>query len=208
VILALLFAANFVAPALAQPGLWHGREVAVSNGEKVLVLMEKSRLHCELEEQRVHVAPAKDVTDMEGQKNGKKVSLPHEHGWVAIIARVPGLLPGEVETVDVTTQDRSTPESPVTLTFHGVTWRIGLNGNDLVASDGKQKQILAHNIDKEGMPRWDLFWSGDMDHDGKLDLLYEIRGDNFSGADLALSSAAKRKGELMRVVASETHFGC
>jgi hypothetical protein len=47
-----------------------------------------------------------------------------------------------------------------------------------------------------------------MDHDGKLDLLYQLRGDNFDGNELALSSAAKRKGELMRVVASETHYGC
>lgn len=209
-ILPLLFAfvANFVAPALAEPGVFHSAEVAVRDGERVLVLVEKSPMHCALEEQRVRVSTVKSSPDLSGDEPGKKVSLKNESEVVQIIARVPGLVAGEVETVSASPGGPETRENPLTFTFHGVVWRIELIGNDLVVTDGIRKQILAHNIDKEKSPNWDLVWCGDMDHDGKVDLLYQIRGDNFDANELALSSAARRKGELMRVVARDDHVGC
>jgi hypothetical protein len=209
-ILAILFAAvPSAAPALSHPGTWHGSEVEMRNGEKVLVLVEKSRLQCELEEQRVRVTSVKDEISDEGNaRTGKKVSLEHDKGVVQVIARVRELNAGGVETVEVATEDLEKRENPTTLMFHGVLWRIEVIGGDLVVTDGKQRQILATGIDKEGMPSWLLFWAGDMDHDGKLDLLYELHGFNYESSELALSSAAKGKGELMHVVARETHVGC
>jgi hypothetical protein len=148
-----------------------------------------------------------DISDVGNEKTGKKVSLEHETGVVQVIARVRQLHPGEVETVEVTTEDLEKRENPTSLMFHGVLWRIKVIGSDLVVTDGKQKQILATRIDHEGMPSWTLIWAGDMDHDGKLDLLYEISGFNYKSTELALSSAATH-GKLMHVVARETHVGC
>jgi hypothetical protein len=209
VIFALLLAINFVAPTLSQPGVWPGDEVAVRNGEKVLVLVEKSRLQCELEEQRVRVSTVEDSPDLPGDVTGKKVSLEHESEVVQIIARVPGLIPGPVETVEVQADENAKHENPITFTFHGVEWRIEAIGSDLVITDGTQKQVLARRLDKETIVAWDLYWAGDMDHDGKLDLLYVIHGEKDTRDQLALSSAAKDDGELVRVVAGEKHFfGC
>ena len=126
-----------------------------------------------------------------------------------MIARVPGLVPGAVESVEVNAQEQPVRENPITFTFHGVDWRVEVIGSDLVITDGKQKQILARRLDKETVVAWDLYWAGDMDHDGKLDLLYVIHGENYTRDQLALSSAAKRGAELMCVVAGEEHFfGC
>jgi hypothetical protein len=208
-IAALLFAVSLVAPALAQPGDFHGSEVAVRNGERVMVLVEKSQLHCALEEHAVSVKSVRDtLTDGPKDKfTGKRVLLKDATGTVTIIARLPGLKAGPVETVQVDAEEQERRENPTTLHFHGEAWRIEIVGDQLVASTGKRKQVLAAITNRDAMPIWILYWAGDMDHDGKLDLLYDVRGENFTRSELALSSAAK-DGELMRVVASENHNGC
>jgi len=201
---AILLAVSLAGPALTQPGEWHGGEVPVRDGEEVLVLVENAPLQCALEPGRVTVRRAKDPTG----GVGKSVSLQNQKkNVVSILARVPGVKAGAVETVQVDSEDQSRRENPTKLHFHGVEWRIEVKGKNLIVSNGKETQTLMTDLDDEGMPAWELYWAGDIDHDGKLDLLYDVNTFNAVTSELALSSAA-RKGELMRVVARDVHTGC
>lgn len=71
----------------------------------------------------------------------------------------------------------------------------------LVLSSGNVRQIL----DTAGC-NWDIVWAGDLDGDGKLDLLVRYPDDYSPELKLMLSSRAK-PGELMRTVAVRKGWG-
>lgn len=89
--------------------------------------------------------------------------------------------------------------------------RGGLNGGyRLVLTDGKGSSQILLNFDAVG---WDgtfptLIWTGDLDRDGKLDILIDAKDDeNVSRLHLYLSSKRKSK-QLLRLVGSFDTLGC
>lgn len=79
-------------------------------------------------------------------------------------------------------------------------------GSSLVLESGGILQTLAHF--ENGGDRISIFWIGDLDGDGKLDLYLDISGHyNVANKVLFLSSRAK-SGKLVQAVAVLTTSGC
>jgi hypothetical protein len=55
---------------------------------------------------------------------------------------------------------------------------------------------------------WQLLWAGDLDGDGKLDLLFDLSTHSGAGARRLFLSSAARKGEAVREVAVLETTGC
>lgn len=227
VILFLLFFLPFVANAdeVLFTDLFHGDEVRAKSGEPFLALVCDDKDRCVLQPVKIDVTTEFDpVVDAEGERTGKRVSA---HGIdVAYLLRSSRLTPGPVTNARPSYADLlpiSKPQ-PITLgtTKHVLQYRCGSAPDPegfvdcaLVLESGGVTQVLAsfpafddgggiNTLDAEQY----VVFAGDLDHDGKLDLLANISGHfNEWHAALYLSSAAK-DSELVALVAEMVATGC
>jgi hypothetical protein len=75
-------------------------------------------------------------------------------------------------------------------------------------SDGHRSQLLWSQKGEGDDPHWDVYWAGDLDRDGELDLLVAF-SDKYSAYPyvLLLSSRAKA-GEMVGEAAHFFHAAC
>lgn len=156
---------------------------------------------------RIHDA----VLDAEGQKTGIRISANYSEA-IALL-RFPGLRAGKVDTPNWRFKDNprliSRHDTPVTLSFKGEVYRIEAGQSAIHLGLGTQKTVLA-DLAPGGEDSEDtasLLWAGDLDGDGKLDLLFAYTGYNRGGACLYLSSGAG-EGALVRQLACHGGVGC
>lgn len=218
-LLFLLFFLPFVANAdeILYTDLFHGDEIAAKSGETYLALVCKRE--CVLQPAKIHVSTEFDpVVDAEGEATGKRVSAVGVDDVFLLRSKrlQPGLVPAATP--------RSTELLPVakaqTITLGAKTYVLhyrcasapdpeGFADCALVLSSGGMTQVLAQ-FDATGNPDAEQYvnFAGDLDHDGKLDLVANISGHwNEWRPALFLSSAAK-SGDLVGRVAELVATGC
>ncbi len=94
----------------------------------------------------------------------------------------------------------------------GKAWTLAVvereaGGFKLVLADRKRRQVLYRQEGGE-VEGWTLYWAGDLDRDGRLDLVLSADSNaNVTTLRLFLSSEAA-PGELLREVATFTRSGC
>jgi len=137
-----------------------------------------------------------------------------------VLVRGPGLRPGAVvsafagDRVLYPAQDLSleltdddwwwlTAVGCVTRGDHGTL----VEGYEVRLAHGRQEQVLfqAEQVSMDGPPA--LLWLGDLDRDGRADVLYDLGGEVGTHLGLFLSSAAD-PGELVGPAAELTAPGC
>jgi hypothetical protein len=207
---------------LAAVGDWHGDEVPATPLSGWLGLVDLGEGRWAWRQERLHTEREHDdVVDEEGPqvKTGRRV-------WVngaEPLFLVRGLL---LRTgVPVRFPSNSIQEPlPAIKTFHvnGQSYKLlYLNarsskeefntpgpGSTLVLESGGVRQTLAHFNEQTSDGSITLYFAGDLDGDGKLDLYLDITGHyNVSNRTLFLSSRA-RSGELVRAVARMKTTGC
>jgi len=135
-----------------------------------------------------------------------------EYGWEVtsgtcadpiVLLRGDGFQPGGVETVDI---------PGTTVAFHGVSYV--LTDTDLAEVDALGVNQVRHELEAEGkstvighLADWRIPWAGDLDHDGRLDLIVRQNEAARLTTSLFLSSAA-RNGQLVGKVAEIARGGC
>lgn len=192
---------------------FHGDEVTAVSGSRWLALY-KAAEGFELSEVSISVSLVNDaVVDSDEEATGKLVTVSSSPQPVVLIPLALGLREGAVD--HAAAELTLVPGEERVIAFHDARYvlKVSLNltpeGTCLVTvEDGPQKQTLARldQCDEDTYPR--LLWSGDLNHDDRLDLLLEASGHyNVSDVGLYLSVATGGK-ELVRRVAHLKTVGC
>jgi hypothetical protein len=200
-------------------GQFHGDEVSARSGERWFGVFPKKD-GFELAEAVIKVSLIEDpIVDEEGKKTGKVVSTDKKEKPLFLVKGVSGLKPGRVHTVftgnlflepgqhlalNLNDQDqyhfnasagRKTPDG--SNRDYKIELRLGEKTQTIVSMEG---------TDIDGPPL--LLWAGDLDRDGKLDLLMDLTNHyNMEMYTLFLSSKAG-KGRLLEEVAHFVTVGC
>jgi len=212
---------------LLQVGTFHGDEVRAATGERWLSLT-KVRDAFRLEPVTLQIDRVHDdvVDDSEKEQSGKTVSIRPELEGIALV-RGAGLVPGPVITAGEGISLEPVTEKPIVL--GAAHYRIALRCASTPPVDGQkqercelsmsrggttQKLAAFRAYEEQGQREFaaehppNVLWAGDLDRDGRLDLLIDT-SDHYkvSVISLFLSSRA-REGEL---VGKPVHFsatGC
>jgi hypothetical protein len=228
VLLFLLFFLPFVASAdeLLFTDLFHGDEVKAKSGEHFLALVcNEDDDRCVLQPVKIEVTAEHDpIVDAEHERTGKRVSVPGLD--FVYLLRSGRLTAGAVASARPATADLLPISKPQPFTLGSTRYVLhyrcsskpdpeGLVDCALVLDANGISQMLAsfpavndaggiNSLDAEQY----VAFAGDLDHDGKLDLLVNISSHyNVWHPALYLSTAAK-DGELVGKVAELVTTGC
>ena len=190
--LAILLAAAPVRGEILFTGVFHGEEVTVRSGETWLCLMSTKTG----EELKICTINVKTVFDPIMDANtGKEISIRGGGDAILLVRNVPRLKPGPVRTLFFGAADLR-PENTVWI-GPGMRQGLGLRRGNLgpysiLFWEGQaRRQVLWDNLYNGDSPSR-LNWAGDLDGDGKVDLLLDIGiHDASSRMALFLSSLAK-----------------
>ncbi|HVE72550.1 MAG TPA: hypothetical protein VNI54_14390 [Thermoanaerobaculia bacterium] len=213
-LLSLLFLLPFVAKAddiAFANASYHGDEMPYRNGEQFLAFTPE----CVLVPVKIQVKREHDeIVDNDGEITGKHVALPGFEDYTFIL-RGKNLHPGKVTTAKPDYVELQPNFEKVAITLGSTSSHIyyrcrktscalllETNGvtQELVSVEANQEMLLelAHTVN----------FAGDLDHDGRLDLIVNAsRHWNETRPTLFLSTAAK-EGQLVGETASLSMTGC
>ena len=147
-----------------------------------------------------------------GQPTGILISSTHD-GALAL-QKIPGLKPGKVDTPDMKFKN-----NPREMSLSGGSLKRSFKGVEHVIEPTKAGVFLRQGARRTRLPGlWpagnsenddsaSLLWAGDLDGDGRIDLLFAYSGYNRAGACLYLSARAG-PGELVVQAACHGGVGC
>ena len=223
-----LVAARVAATDLLLPGDYHGDEIAAEDGTTWFALVQDDHGGARLEPRRVGIESVNDpVLDAEDGATGKRVGAGQDD-VLFYVRDLPGVASGPVATAYA---GRGDPLSLAGLDRGFLLFdrdagrlRLDCSGvNDardcvlVLSHDGRQQALGHWSADAAagdsqitlGSDAWPhLRWAGDIDRDGRLDLLIDMTDHyNVSAPTLFLSTQAK-DGELVGAAAELRSVGC
>ena len=142
---------------------------------------------------------AAKVTDTDGKGRPQAVAITATPAGALAYLRLPGLVEGKVDTPDMRFKDneRDLESAPVALPFKGATWRFEPRDKAVWLTDGTRRQKFADieqrpaGVAPDDWAHGDaLLWAGDLDRDGKLDVITALTGDDGATMCVWLSSKA------------------
>lgn len=213
---------------IATPGSHHGEEVFAKDGEKWWGLFQTDEKGWELQPVTLRVTPEVDQVGDDDPKNptGRKVLAEGERQPFLLIDGLKNPIAGPV--AGAISRDFVVPDKPVDFEFSNIfSGQLRAVGKptevpsqglcycpyDLTfesrgESDFDVKQVVLSRKCAGGDGRPMLLWSGDLDRDGRIDLLLDILED-YNEQHLALYISSERKlGDLVRLVARYRTTGC
>jgi len=196
---------------LLDPGTYHGDEAPSAPGTGWLALTVVGGVW-RLEPTVVRATRVHDpVLDEEDQKTGLKISSNYSNSLALL--RLPGLKAGKVDTPNMkfngTPRTISTRDRPLRISFKGDNYAITAINSEIYLQSGEQRTLLPNLTagDSKSEDSTSLLWAGDLDGDGKLDLLFAYSGYNNGGICLYMSVGA-RNAALVKQVACHGGVGC
>ncbi len=194
--------------ALLVPNTYHGDEAPTKPGTGWLALVAVGGIW-RLEPTVVKATRIVDeIVDEDGQKTGIKISSGYPN--TLVLLRMPGIQAGKVDTPAIRFKDNPrelTTTTPATkISFKGEEYFVQVSRKRIYLKKGENKtQLFDLSADDENSAS--LLWAGDLDGDGKLDLLFLYGGQNSSGICLYLSKNAPQ-GALVKQAACHGGIGC
>ena len=220
---------------LQPPGNFHGGEAVARNGERWLALRVRGD-EAELVSVRVAVKRVHDeILDSEGETTGEAVSAIGLDD-ATMLLRGPGLRSGTVAQAAVVnlSSEHGFPTHRLSLGPH--EYRIATRCTDddrnallepgasstytctIDLIDGQRRQSLVSlaayresgdariHLGDDASPH--LIFAGDLDRDGRLDLLFDTTDHYNLGRPVLFLSGAAGRGELLHAVATHEATGC
>ena len=206
---------------------FHGDEINANSDEVWLGLFKEGNNYY-LANSKISIRPSYDaIVDEPGEKiTGKEVLTAKNSESLFLLKNADFLSEGSVRTLDASPEwDHYDDESSYDLYYsftldkgfnrtyalNGINYRLYVLEVDdrrtLVLEKGDERQII-YFMSTTGDESWHLYWVGDLDGDGKLDLFANIPTFyNFSQKRLFLSSQAD-EGKLVKQVALFHTTGC
>ncbi len=201
---------------------FHGDQVEAKDGQRWLGLFLEDGKYF-LETRPVRVRLVNDpVIDGDVGMTGKSVETVPTGTAIFLLRNAPMLKEGGIETVFYNGKYEGLPLEnwfSRTFRFGGKNYELRVEnsvavekylgkGSRLVLSDGENSQVLTSLPNGCTDCYWTLYWAGDLDRDGKLDLYLDL-SNHFNVMDkrLFLSGQAK-PGRLVKLVAEFWTNGC
>ena len=153
------------------------------------------------------------VTDRDGKGRPQAVAITAAPAGALAYLRLPGMSEGKVDTPDLRFKDneRDLESAPVALPFKGTTLRFEPRDKAVWLTDGTRRQKIADieqrpdGVSPDDWAHGDaLLWAGDLDRDGKLDVITALTGDDGATMCVWLSSKAAA-GQLVGKAACMDH---
>lgn len=125
-----------------------------------------------------------------------------------IIREIPGVAAGPVHEADYDGYSVDVNQ-PFPIRFHGESFEVRRDASNRVTlHHGKQTQELFAKPEFVDEEHFEVVWAGDLDRDGKLDLITVLSPKySWYPYDVWLSSKAV-KGEIVHRVARYDHYSC
>lgn len=198
-------------------GQHHGDEAPAKFDQGWLALIVKNG-QAELKSVRPQVKTVYDqvLDDIDDKRSytGREISVKGESPRLLI--QMNSLIPGKVDMATIKQMANS-----ATLKFHEQDYVLDhecekqktgrkLTPCKITLQQGKSKQAIEENFlypDGNFTKSLEVIWAGDLDRDGKLDLILQTNGDNNSILKVYLSSMAKGR-DMLKMVASYETIGC
>lgn len=204
-----------------QPGVFHDGEVPPDAAQRRWLGLFRRTGGYYLAPAAVRTARVQDVImDEEGQRTGWEVTLPRATDTCLVLLTGPGkLAAGPVDSAAAGT-GALMPGQPVRLGLGGVRYTLSARCQYAADSTVRNYKLYLTCADRPGKeqllaaaPLLDdatmtLVWAGDLDHDGRLDLILDTTSHyNASRLSVYLSGAA-RGAELVKFVGLRETVGC
>lgn len=202
---------------LLLPGSYHGYEVTAKSGERWLAYIPETHA---IRSVRLRIDLEKDEIEDSGKtKTGKRVSTTDKLAPLFLVKNLPYVRAGSATNVAFAGAELNGGRS-VALPLNKRNYRLEVkvitradksNSYQLILSDGVRKQIIKNGTNPDfstSSKKPTLLWAGDLDSDGRLDLLIDT-SDNYNATSntLYLSKGAGG-GKLVRPVAVLMTVGC
>ena len=192
--------------------LWTGRfrsdQVSFKQGETWLGLFREGNKYS-IRQSKLIISKAKEPgtdVDVSTDKPGRSLFL---------VRNMPYLRDGDVTTVwdEETTEQALVPlaAGPRTFELTGKSYTFSVEGQQngrlvkgskLVLTSGKDRQVL-RSLDTDcGDCAWTVSWAGDLDRDGKLDLLMDLPNEPNTTEKVLFLSSQSVGGKLVKSVAN------
>ncbi|HEV2722891.1 MAG TPA: VCBS repeat-containing protein [Thermoanaerobaculia bacterium] len=208
--------AALLAIQILYPRQFHADETRAESGQQWMALIGEGQ-SSSLRNVTIHVDRVIDVDDQPGKKSGKEVSIatPIKQESVIVLLRGTPLREGAVPTARYSGEGDAGKPLHITLPNARTTYKLAIDCDGrhcpltLSANSTSQRLFVFNNdpyaVDFKGLRG---IWAGDLDGDGKLDLLVDVSNhDNAGDTALYLSSKA-RSGELVGLAAMLQTVGC
>lgn len=209
-------ATALLAIQILYPGQFHEGETSAKNGQQWMALIDEGQ-SSSLRNVTIHIERVTDIGDQPGKKSGKEVSIatPTKQASVIVLLRGMPLREGTVPTARYSGEGDAGKPLHITLPNGTTTYKLAISCDGrhcllTLSENSISQQLFVFNDDPYARDFKGLrvIWAGDLDRDGKLDLLVDVSNhDNASDTALYLSSKA-RSGELVGLAAMLQTVGC
>jgi hypothetical protein len=200
--------------------VYHEGECSAKSGQVWMGLFPAKDKQFELKAATINISLVNDaIIDQDPKlKTGRKVSIPGKVEPLVLVNGVPALKAGKVVTSSVITKERMDIGQTVklnvgakesSLSVSGVKkdaeWRTGYK---IILESGGTKQTVYERKQVADSSFPSLLWAGDLDGDGKIDLVMDTT-DNYNVRQVTLFLSTKAKpGKLVEQVATHMSTGC
>jgi len=221
-LLLLAIAPSTSAADLLEITTYHNDECQAKTGQIWMALFPTKDGKFELKNTRVKITMVRDEINDEApsQKTAKKITIPEKAEPLILIRGIAGLplrklvtcANNKKEHIDTNQKiDLKLPKQNAVLrTTGGFSKEEKEFRTDykIILESGGIKQTIVHHkqISSDSAPS--LLWAGDLDGDGKVDLILDAT-DHYNVRDLTLFLSGKAKpGKLVEKVANHVSTGC
>lgn len=203
--------------SMGHVGSYHGDEVSFVDGEAVLVLRRDESGRITLVQDRVSVLMEHDgiIDETDQDKTGKVVSLGSgvSEDVVVILHEDLGLKAGGVQEANKAEECQEFQLDDCALLFGGQDIGIEIVGRsppgDVDMPDGGDRYLYDLRIEGvvlKGVS--DIIWAGDLDRDGRMDLLVDTRNHYNVGFRYELYLSSYGDDDELGMAAKFYTFGC
>jgi hypothetical protein len=218
----LVFIQSVAAADIMEVTTYHNDECKAQSGQTWMALFPTKDGQFELKSTKVKLTMVNDAINDEApdKKTGKQITIPEKQEPLVLLHGIPGLSARKVVTCSTNKKEHLDINQKLSLKLgkHQLTLsttgglskeekELRTNYKIILESGGVKQTIVHHNqISSDTAPS--LLWAGDLDGDGKIDLIMDTT-DHYNVRDLTLFlSGTAKPGALVQKVAHHISTGC